>query len=180
MSTFKQKYKGDIVLGTSVMVSDPCYSIGTWCQGVVGNVVPGTYKCYVEHCQDSFWGDRVSAIEVVHADYNHSELDYVETNFEVGVDSGQAGIFNYNYYKKYHEDDNGHKRLNDDWYDKVCGLTSTKDGFAGNTIDNNGLASSSGYGDGIYWCYISHDQNENVIAIRVDFIYEDDEEDESV
>lgn len=168
MNNVNIKHNGNIVLGNKVMVSDPCYRIGTWCQGVVENVVPGTYNCHVEHCYDDFWGDRVSAIEVVNENYNVNAGDYVETDFEVGVDSGQAGIFDYEYYAKHHKDDN--------WYGRVCNITLAKE--SSGTTDNNGLVSSSGYGDGSYWCYVAHDLNGNgnVIAIRVEFITEEDDE----
>ena len=35
--------KNKIQLGEEVMVSDPCYSIGTWCQIKLSNVLPGFY-----------------------------------------------------------------------------------------------------------------------------------------
>ena len=174
MNNIKREYKGDIVLGTEVMVSDPCYGLGTWCQGVVNNVVPGKYNCTVEYCYDNFWGTRVSAIDVINESYNANEIDYVETNFEVGVDSGQAGIFDYIYYVKHHENESGARILDDDWYDKVCNITIAKE--SSGTIDGNGLVSSSGYGDGLYWCYVAYDIDDKIIAIRIEFITEDDGE----
>ena len=35
--------KTTIKLGNKVMVSDPCYGLDTWCQGVLENVLPGNY-----------------------------------------------------------------------------------------------------------------------------------------
>lgn len=171
-----RQYKGDIVLGARVMVSDPCYGLGTWCQGVVDNVVPGTYKCHVEYYDDHFWGNRVSAIEVINDSYYFNVLDYKEENFEVGVDSGHAGIFDYAYYAQHHMDRHEHPHVDDGWYDRVCGLTHVNNRLTGNAIDCLGFVSSSGYGDGSYYCYTADDQNGNVIAIRVEFITEDDEE----
>ena len=158
------------------MVSDPCYGIGTWCQGVIENVMPGTYKCHVEYYHDNFWGTRVSAIEVINESYYFNELDYLEMGFEVGVDSGQAGIFDYAYYAQHHMDSNEYPHVDDDWYDRVCALTCIKNKFTGSAIDGLGLVSSSGYGDGSYYCYTADNQDGNVIAIRVEFMYEDDEE----
>lgn len=215
MDNVKLEYKGNIILGAEVMVSDPCYGLGTWCQGIVKNVLPGAYECYVEYCDDGLWGTRVSAIKIIHEGYRFDNLTYKTEDFEVGVDSGQAGIFDYKYYEKYHSDCNERSHVDDDWYDKVSKLTDERiknpdfkefnwdipgesieetvqryqeydksenrwpyiDRLTGNTIDNSGLVSSSGYGDGGYNCLTADDQYGNVIAIRVEFITEDDEED---
>ena len=49
--------------------------------------------------------------------------------------------------------------------------------FDGNTIDNLGFVSSSGYGDGVYCCWTAHNDEGKIVAIRVEYITEDDEED---
>lgn len=116
--------KGIITLGEKVMVSDPCYGLGTWCQGVLKNVLPGQYDCNVEYSDEGTWGTMVSAIEVTHVDYDRCTLDEELEKFEVGVDSGQAGIFDYEYYAKYHMDSTERPHVDDDWYDMVCDLTS--------------------------------------------------------
>lgn len=138
-------------------------------------------------------------------------LEYYKENFNVGVDSGQAGIFDYEYYKKYHSDDNEAEQVDNDWYWRVCEITESriknpnyeefdyekhKDDFIeahveymqsnksypyltindGNTIDGFGFASSSGYGDGGYCCWTAHNEEGKIVAIRVEYITEDDEE----
>ena len=172
MKNFKNIDKGFINLGEKVMVSDPCYEMDTWCQVTINNVLKGIYKCTLEMCED-VWGPRVSAIQVVHVDYMNKLLEYYN-NFNIGVDSGQAGIFDYEYYKKYH---NGN--TDDNWYDAICDKTITTfngEGFLdGNTIDRLGFVSSSGYGDGVYGCWVS-EYDGKVVAIRVEYITEDEEE----
>lgn len=197
-----------IKLGNKVMVSDPCYGLGTWCQGVLENVLPGNYKCYVEYSDEGDLGERVSAIEVVHENYDRPvPIELEPENFEVGVDSGQAGIFDYDYYAKYHD---GHD-ADDNWYDRVCALTCqnvknpnyeefdwnaddcynryseyTKSEkcwpyipkLTANPIDNCGFVSSSGFGDGGYTCWTARDDDGHIIAIRIEYITEYDEEDE--
>ena len=111
-----------IKLGEKVMVSDPCYGLGTWCQGVLENVLPGNYECEVEYKDEGDWGIRVAAIEVVHEDCGVYVFE--PQDFEVGVDSGQAGIFDYDYYCRYHTDYNDREHVNDAWYDRVCKKTS--------------------------------------------------------
>jgi len=119
--------KGVITLGAKVMVSDPCYGLGTWCQGVLENVLPGQYDCNVEYSDEGTWGTRVSAIEVTHVNYKTGSLLLQMEDFEVGVDSGQAGIFDYEYYAKYHMDATERPHVNDDWYDMVCDKTDDCD-----------------------------------------------------
>ena len=158
---------------------------------------------------------RVSAIEVVHKDYERPEEFQAEL-FEVGVDSGQAGIFDYDYYVQYHTNNKDWPHVDDDWYGKVCRLTYEKitnpnyeafnwdvpnesnadkmkryeehthsdkywpyiERLTGNTIDNLGLVSSSGFGDGGYDCWTSKNEDGKIIAIRVEFIPVYDEEEE--
>jgi len=158
-----------------------------------------------------FWG--VSAIEVTHESCRGRFIALELEDFEVGVDSGQAGIFDYEYYAKYHMDATERPHVDDDWYDMVCGLTythtpnpdyekfhwentddSTLDAYEdylesiksrkylskldGNTTDDFGLVSSSGYGDGGYNCWTARNEDGKIVSIRVEFISEDDYEDE--
>ena len=213
--------KGTIILGEKVMVSDPCYGLGTWCQGILENVLPGMYNCSVEYSDEGDWGVRVSAIEVIHESCKCKFIQFEHEEFDVGVDSGQAGIFDYEYYAKYHKDSTEREHVDDDWYDMVCDLTHTnvenpeyeefcykftddsieglKEKFEaffeykesiksvkylhkcdGNTTDGLGLVSSSGYGDGGYNCWTAKNENDKIVAIRVEFITEDDEDYEEV
>lgn len=115
--------KGNILLKDKAIVSDPCYGLNTWCQGIVENVLPGKYECFLTTVDEGEFGIRVAAIEVTHKDYVDKDLIYTPEKFEVGVDSGQAGIFDYDYYTKYHTDTNERPHVDDDWYRKVCDLT---------------------------------------------------------
>lgn len=162
-----------IRLGSKVMVSDPCYGMDTWCQGVLENVLPGDYQCHVEYSGEGVWGRRVAAIEVVHRDYD-GVIKYEPEYFDVGVDSGQAGIFDYEYYTQYHDHANKYPHVNDDWYDMVCKITLARAQMG--TVEDYGFVSSSGYGDGEYTCYTARERNGYIIAIRVEFIDVEDEE----
>ena len=159
--------RGFINLNSTVMVSDPCYKINTWCQGVLHNVLAGKYKCNIDIWDEGEWGDRVATIEVVHEEYN-GILSYNPESFQIGVDSGQAGIFDYEYYKQSHADN-----LNQDWYNEVCNITSSRK--RGGIINNAGFVSTSGYGDGGYTCYTCRDKNGYIIGIRIEFLSEENE-----
>ena len=156
-----------IQLGKRVRVSDPCYGTGVWCSGAVDNVKEGTYNVDVEISDEGMWGKRVKSLTAIHSEYSgHSIIQ--KAPFEVGVDSGQAGIYDEDYYRQYHSEDD----CNDDWYKEVCDLT---DPFG--TKDGKCVVSSSGYGDGGYNCYLLRDKNNEVVGFQIVFI-EDDEEDE--
>ena len=46
-----------ITLSENVMVSDPCYSLDTWCQTKLNNVLPGIYNVQVEKSDEDVLGD---------------------------------------------------------------------------------------------------------------------------
>ena len=159
-----------IQLGKRVRVSDPCYGTDVWCSGVVDNVKEGTYNVDVEMSDEGMWGNRVKALTAIHSDYNgHSIIEKVP--FEVGVDSGTAGIFDADYYEKYHTKDD----VDSDWYDAVGKLTFTEEQFG--TKDDKCVVSSSGYGDGGYDCFLLRDKSNEVVGFQIVFIEDDDEED---
>lgn len=64
MNNIEINDKGFIALNDKVMVSDPCYEMNTWCQGVIDNVLKGNYKCTVETSDEGTW-IITSAIRVV-------------------------------------------------------------------------------------------------------------------
>ena len=115
--------KGFITLNDKVMVSDPCYGLNTWCQGVLENVLPGKYVCKVGFVDEGEWGTRVADIRVEHIDSEIIDYDCLE-EFEVGVDSGTAGIFDYEYYAKYHTDISEKEHVNEYWYNVCCDKTN--------------------------------------------------------
>lgn len=157
------KYIEEIIdLGTFEMVSermavsDPCYDTDVWCRGELSNVLPGIWKASVVKRDEGDWGMRAAKLIAVHEDYADSVVELMElAPFEVGVDSGQAGLFD----AQHSRDDavvadpgtavNG----NDPgalWYMRCCHLTLTK--LAAGVLPY-GVVSSSGFGDGSYDCF---------------------------
>lgn len=160
----KCKFLGFIDLGNKVMVSDPCYSIGIWCQGTIDNVVSGTYGCYISE-GDTDRGHRIKELFITKSDRSISR-DQIDTfmDFEVGVDSGTAGIFDYDYYEKFHKD--SRDDAFEAWFDKYI----IKDRPDYRITSNSGVWSRSGYGDGGYDCFAHIDEDKKVDAIRIIFI----------
>lgn len=155
-----------IQLNNKVIISDPCYDLDVWCQTILDNVLPGAYDCFTKTVTDPRWGTRVTSLEVCHEQCRCP--NYKPTSFTIGVDSGQAGIFDYDYYEKYHTNTLNNTIINDQWYDKVCDITLSPPQYG--AVDNRGFVSSSGFGDGVYPCFIAKNNNGKIIAIRIDFI----------
>lgn len=169
--------KGFIEIENEVMVSDPCYKPGTWCQGVIRNMKPGQYLVCGEIVDCDTWGNRVSRIWIIHEAYV-SQKDKLALNwedFEVGVDSGQAGIYDLSYYLQnwFNEE------TSEDWYDRVCDKTYASDtGFEFNTLDDKCVVSSSGFGDGSYSCQTGKNEDGKIVCVEIDFGVEDDDSDD--
>lgn len=165
--------KGFIEIGNEVMVSDPCYQPGTWCQGIIKNMKPGQYMVGGEVLDCDSWGKRIAKICIIHEAYVYQK-DKLALNwedFEVGVDSGQAGIFDLSYYMQNWVDN----QTSEAWYSRVCDETYADDGFDFNTLDDKCVVSSSGFGDGSYSCQTGKNENGDVVFVEIDFGIEDDE-----
>lgn len=119
LNLLQKENVGEIVLGDKVRISDPCYDIDTWCAGTLENVLEGKYKCFSQNTDEGDWGIRVASIEVRHVDFLNVEPTELQQHIDVGVDSGQAGIYDLDYFAKNREDKHGE----DKWYHRVCNKT---------------------------------------------------------
>ena len=175
-----------ITLEKEVMVSDPCYTEPTWCQVKLKTVKPGEYNVFLKTHDAGEWGVRNSMLLVIHKDHMNENLKWGQQDGEVGVDSGQAGIFSYSTYRKdglemevptigYDGrnfdwlDFPGEKQEGDDWYKKMCKMTLTEEGFGSY---QNGVVCRSGLGDGGYPLFTAK-KGRQIIAMAVDFLVED-------
>lgn len=160
------------VTSGKIRVTDPCYSVGTWCSGEF----PAKNGEWIAETVMNDEG-RVATLMISHVD--HQGVDPVELlSIEVGVDSGTCGFFDAGWYETYGGDDS------DDF--DIVGLNtipttldepaeSLPDGVLSSFLQ--GVASNSGYGDGSYSCEVARDEKGDVIVARVTFITEEDEED---
>lgn len=73
-------------------ITDPCYDRDTWCAGAVDNCVRGEWEAFTEKHEVECWGERNSLI-LVKAKGHVAIGDWELLNIDVGVDSGQAGVF---------------------------------------------------------------------------------------
>lgn len=168
-----------INLGKEVIVTDPCYSIPTWCQKIVTDVKPGEYRVFCKKSDLNDWGNRVSMLMAVHGDHEFDDLKWRLSGPRgiIGVDSGQAGIFDITTYRV--NPDNVEQGDGDSsffgttpedseeerWYTNICSHTLGDKRWG---HYNNGVVSSSGLGDGGYDLFIAR-VNRKVVAFAIDF-----------
>lgn len=181
---------GSFEISGKMRVSDPCYKPDVWCCGTL-NTRPGIWRAAVMVMDDKMtdgWGDRVAVIaakhecctipldtETINNSTDGSEViaPWKMADFEVGVDSGQAGFY----------DDNNFVERNggedDDWYDEMCSISMSR---ARAGVFSDGVVTRSGYGDGGYPCIYRTGSDGLVEFVYVIFIddgltenWEDDE-----
>jgi hypothetical protein len=172
-------------------ITDPCYTKDTWCSGTIPECEVGTWSAFLLYVHKGDWGTRVSEILAIFGDVSVEdaqkfldEKEWKMTSIDVGVDSGQCGIFQDSEYPEGETGDYGDK---DSFYDTCCKLTLGNNQGGIVSIKGTGVVSSSGYGDGSYDCLIT-ETNSIVSGIRVVFIevdnlekdeiYDEDEEEE--
>lgn len=175
-----------IHLQKEVMVSDPTYSEPTWCQIKLKTVKPGEYYSFCKTHDTGFAGVRNSMLLVVHKDHINDVLQWKKHQGEVGVDSGQAGIFSYETYRKDglemevptigYDGRNfdwldlpGEVMPGDDWYKKMCKFTLAELSYGSY---DNGIVCRSGFGDGGYELFTAS-KSRKIIAMAIDFGVED-------
>jgi len=187
-------YPQFMVVSGNVRVTDPCYDADTWCSTNVNNVKNGTWNAFVKKQSEGMWGERCAELFVWHSDYQKDEVfgkitrkqkgrnDYDEItggmgqkdiSATIGVDSGQAGVFDAQFFK----DDKsvtGVKRMHSNiicedelWYSMCCDRTLSDKSWG---VIPYGAVSSSGFGDGSYTAYKCFNNNKEVVGIRIVFI----------
>ena len=175
------------VVSGKLAVSDPCYEVDVWCRGELENVKNGTWRASAIEQNAGRWGKRISRLIAVHEEHLDETEDATYTGFpelapfEVGVDSGQAGIFDAAHYRDASILPEGdHKHLfegaeAEPWYDYCCDITLS-DLSAG--VLPYGCVSSSGYGDGGYDCFFWKDDDGKVIRVEIEFIADENDADD--
>lgn len=143
-------------------ISDPSYEYESGY--VLENVLPGDYIASID-----IMDDRVAFLRIIHKDYQGNFYEYELETSDIGVDSGQAGIFNDFYYK---ENEGGEFENYDTFYGKCCEITLSSD-MAG-IVDNQGVVASSGYGDGVYRLYVGK-ENDKIVFVCIDFSVDEEE-----
>ena len=155
---------GEIEIGEYAFLSDPCYGKYSAHNSTIGTI-KGVYNVFITRCEsiDDFYKGRISNIYVIHKDYykkDKTQPNDDKENLHCFVDSGTCGIFDAEYFEKFHTDDD----VDDDWYEK---FVINMDDYI--ITEGKGAISSSGIGDGCYKVYAKYDKG-NAYAIRIKFL----------
>ena len=157
-------------------ITDPCYEKTVWCCGTLKNCNIGEWTSFIKYNEGdnrvaeiitTFVNDSVDILDTI------EESKWIDSGIDVGVDSGQCGIFDDSKYPKTKEE-LGEWGDESSFYGKCCDLTDTYE--KGGLLDF-GAVSSSGYGDGSYTCLYA-EKNDKISTIRIIFIPDDEDEDE--
>ena len=168
-----------ITLGKDVVVSDPCYSIPTWCHTIINNVKPGNFMAFVKKVDIDGWGTRCSCLYVIHEKHLNRTLRWIEHGSSLGVDSGSLGVFDLKGYRNNNvpippgkgERIFGAKLGDEDyWYEMMCTRTLSEEQWG--TYDT-GVVTSSGVGDGSYNLGLAEYRGQ-VVGFLVDFQVEEE------
>ena len=158
------------VSSNKLVISDPCYPLDIWCQGILNNVKNGKWEGYVEY-QDN--GKMCKSVIACHSDNKINKWarkHFSVCDFTVAVDSGQAGIFDFDSYKNDSVATNPLPTsicTEEKWYSNCCDATLSQE-RAG--IVREGVVASSGYGDGSYLAYIDQAEDGKIVAVEIAFI----------
>ena len=180
------------VTSGKMVLSDPCYELDTWCQGIIDDVKNGSWGSRVELFDSGAWGVRNSMLISMNIDAMKSnpnlEKELISSgnllNFDGGVDSGQFGHFDFDNYRKDDNvideslafNDDFEIKVGDKWYRACCYQTLESDDNFG--VVPFGAVSSSGFGDGSYDTYGVKDENNKWVGFITIFISDEDYDDE--
>lgn len=159
-----------------IIVTDPCYRRASGCSGLVENAAPGEWTgiVTVKAAADFLYNATLEAHHESHPLKDEAPTGAWEAaGFDVGVDSGQAGIFDEALYPP---EKTGRWDGSGSFYDRVCGVTVGAYDGSGPRRDcpagaiTEGVVSSSGYGDGGYRCMIYRQADGVCTGVRIIFI----------
>jgi hypothetical protein len=157
-----------------IFCSDPCYHYDL--AGYKDFAKIGTYNVYIEQQDFGKWGIRNTSLIVLHSDFEIDSKDiFLDYAKSICVDSGTMGIYDYDYFKNTHNDE----QVREEWYKKnVLSWCDKKEWYI---TDEKGIVCTSGFGDGsypIYPYYTTEFNFNNSIGIKIEFIEDEKEYDE--
>jgi len=167
-----------LVLSGKLAVSDPCYDTDVKYRGELENVMNGTWHASAVEMQTGSWGRRIARLIAVHENYADEKMSKGQcVGFEVGVDSGQAGLFDASHYRDDSVIPNAKPVFHEEpaaiWYKHCCDITLSP--LSAGVLPY-GVVSSSGYGDGGYDCFICRNEYGQIIRAEIEFIPEEDDD----
>ena len=164
------------VASRELIVTDPGYWFGSWFMGALKPVRAGRWNAGISMVDTGEWGGYVSKLTIWHESAPEiGDLRKAKADFKVGADSGQAGFFDAAHYRKRSSLDAAPAETwsngKDVWYDRCCEITLSRT-QAG--VLPYGAVTSSGFGDGSYYCYYFTNETGEILRAEIEFITEEE------
>lgn len=183
-----------------ILVTDPGYEKDEWCSKLVKDCKVGLYDAYIningykyKHDGSLYSDKRVASLFIKHSSIDKNifgSIYWEETEDEdgvirwygdwkrlsdnIGVDSGQAGFFDYDKYGDNSQfEAMGKCEFGDKWYSNCCDATLSK---PAGIVAQCGVNSSSGYGDGCYTVWGHYSKDKEIDAMVLFFLPDNEEE----
>ena len=155
------------VVSNKIYISDPCYEDDEGensCTLTLLDVINGKYVATTKV-------DRIY-YDIESLTINHEDYLYIEPSIfagKIGVDSGQVGFFDKEYYV---ENQGGDFDDLTTLYGLACSLVLSKQ--EGGIVHNKGVVSSSGFGDGEYEVFVGINDMGKIVSASIVFIEEEE------
>lgn len=156
----KVLHYGTVELGDKVKISDPCYGTVVWCSDECEDIEAGIWDCYIAMTEES---SRPAYLVMCKDGYQFDIPKRIEVA-GIGVDSGTCGIYDLDYYEKYHSE----RDVDEGWYQRNVMSWCMKD-RAFICEEGNGFVSESGYGDGSYYFLTERNKEGKVVRMALDY-----------
>ena len=146
-----------------IIVTDPCYDYDHLGTLILDNALSGKYIASAEVINNC-----ISTLAISHHNFKNDILESESVGY-IAVDSGQAGFFDLDFFRKNQGGEVGDLNT---FYGLACAITLSPK--QAGVIKKRGVVSSSGFGDGCYDVYISRDEYGKIVAASLFFIEEED------
>jgi hypothetical protein len=163
------------VTGEKMLVTDPCYELGSDGQLQLENIKNGTWKAVVfkySKPPEPFYKNRVISLLAYHKDESYYG-DWKQEKETVFVDSGMMSIGSEDfsvsfpmYKRELTKEEAEFQKFSN--YDEVCDLV-LESKYSGAICKNGAVVSHSGHGDGSYPVYVLR-KNNKICAVAVQFM----------
>ena len=153
---------GTFKVTDKIIVADPCYHFDHLGTLLLNNVLRGKYIASAEVVNN-----RVSALAISHCNFKNAILES-ETAGYIAVDSGQAGFFDFDFFRK---NEGGEFGDLDTFYGLACAITLSP--RQAGVVKRRGVVSASGFGDGCYEVLICKNEDGKIVAASLIFFEEE-------
>ena len=154
---------GSFKVTDKIVVADPSYDYGKLGTLALDNVLTGKYIATAEVVNNS-----IAALYISHSNFKNDILESENVGY-IAVDSGQAGFFDLDFFRK---NEGGEVGDLNSFYGLACAITLSPK--QASVIKKRGVVSSSGFGDGCYNVYVSRDEVGKIVAASLFFFEEED------